>query len=148
MPVKGVDPGRVPERMRAIFLHNPFAEHFDLEVISAEHGRAVLRFPFRGELAQYQGTLQGGIIVAYADAAMAVATASVIPEGSDFVTTDLTVQYVRSVTSGFATARGVVEHAGRTLVRARATVENDDGQIAAYCTCTCMIVDPRRPAGR
>ena len=134
--------------MRAIFLDNPFAEHFDLEVVSAERGKAVLRFPFRRELAQYQGALQGGIVVAYADAAMAVATATVIPEGRDFVTTDLTVQYVRPVTSGFAIARATVEHAGKTLVRARATVETDAGQIAAYCTSTCMIVDPRKPGAR
>ena len=145
MPIKGVDPELVPERFRAIFLRNPFADHFDMEVVSLEHGRAVLRFPFRPELAQYQGTLQGGIVVAYADAAMAVATVSVLPDGRDFVTTDLTVQYLRSLTGGHALARGFVEHAGKTLVRARATVENDDGRTAALCTCTCMVVDPRLP---
>ena len=147
MPIRGVDPASVPDRFRAIFLHNPFADHFDLEVVSVEPGRAVLRFPFRGELAQYQGTLQGGIVVAFADAAMAVATASVIPEGRDFVTTDLTAQYVRSIIGGMIEATGIVEHAGKTLVRARATVRNESGDPAAFCTSTCMVVDSRRRSG-
>ncbi len=148
MPIRGIDPAAVSERFRAILLENPFVDHFDMEVVSIERGSAVLRFPFRHELAQYQGALQGGIVVAFGDAAMAVATVSVLPDGRDFVTTDLTVQYVRSLTRGHATARGVVEHAGKSLVRARAVVENHEGKPAAYCTCTCMVVDPRRAKHR
>ena len=146
MPIKGVDPSRVPERFRAMFLHNPFADHFDLEVVSNERGRAVLRFPFKREFTQYQGAVQGGVVVAYADAAMAIAIASMIPEGRDFVTTDLTVQYVRPITEGTATARGSVEHMGKTLIRGRATVENESGFVVAYCTATFMIVNPRGAA--
>jgi acyl-CoA thioesterase len=129
-----------------MFLHNPFAEHFDLEVVSSEHGRAVLRFPFKREFTQYQGALQGGVVVAFADASMAIAIASMIPEGRDFVTTDLNVQYVRPVTEGTSTARGFVEHMGKTLIRGRATVENESGILVAYCTATFMIVDPRKAA--
>lgn len=104
-----------------------------------------MRFPFRPDLTQYQGALQGGIVVAFADASLAFAVASVIPEGRDFVTTDLTVQYLRPITAGQATAHALVEHAGRTLVRGRATVENEGGQTAALCMSTFMIVDPRTP---
>lgn len=148
MPIKGVDPASVPERYRAMFSHNPFAEHFDLEVVSAEKGHAVLRFPYKREFTQYQGAVQGGVVVAYADAAMAVAMASMIPEGRDFVTTDLSVQYLRPILSGQVIARGTIEHLGKSLARGRATVEMENGAVVAYCLATFMIVDPRGAAAK
>lgn len=143
MPIRGIDPANVPDRYRAILTRNPFAEFFDLEIVALERGRSSLRFPFRPELTQYQGALQGGIVVAYADASLAFAVASIVPEGRDFVTTELTVQYVRPLTSGEAMATATIEHQGRTLVRGRAKVENASGQLIALCMSTFMIVDPR-----
>ena len=143
MPVKGVDPAKVPERYRRIFQHNPFANHFDLEVVTALPGRSVLRFPYKREFTQYQGAVQGGIVLAYADAAMAVAIAGLIAEGRDFVTTDLNVQYVRPVTSGPVIARGEIVHQGNALLRGSAVVEIEGVGVAAYCVGTFMIVAPR-----
>lgn len=143
MTVRGIDPANIPDRYRAILTHNPFFDHFNPEVVTLERGHVVLRFPFRAELTQYQGAVQGGIIVAYADASLAFATASVVPEGRDFVTTELTVQYVRPLTSGAAAATAVIEHAGRTLVRGRAKVEDESGRLIALCMSTFMVVDPR-----
>jgi len=143
MPVRGIDPSNVPERYRRIFQHNPFANQFDLEVVSAAPGRAVLRFPYKHEYTQYQGALQGGIVLAYADAAMAVAIAGLIAEGRDFVTTDLNVQYVRPVTSGPVVARGEIVHQGNALLRGSAEVEIEGVGVAAYCVGTFMIVAPR-----
>jgi len=148
MPIRGVDPAHIPDRFRAMFGANPFADHFDLEVVSAEAGRATLRFPFRREFTQYQGAVQGGVVVAYADAAMAVAIAGLIEEGRDFVTTDLTVQYVKPVTGGTIVVRGEVEHRGKTLIRGRAVVEVEGAGPVAFCTATFMIVDPRGAAAR
>jgi uncharacterized protein (TIGR00369 family) len=148
MPIKGIDPRDVPEHLRAMFLHNPFAEHFDLEVVSSEPGHAVLKFPYKREFTQYQGAVQGGIVVAYADAAMAVAAASMIPQGRDFVTTDLYAQYLRPIVDGHALARGTIDHMGKRLVRGHATVENEGGAVVAYCSATFMIVDPRGAAAR
>lgn len=146
MPIRGVDPASVPERLRTVFFQSPFAEHVDMEVVSVEGGDAVLRFPFKREFTQYQGAVQGGFIVAYADASMAFAVASIIPEGRDFVTTDLNVQYLRSFVAGTVVAHGSVEQAGKSLVRGRATVSNADGSPIAICTATFMIVNPRGAA--
>jgi uncharacterized protein (TIGR00369 family) len=148
MPIRGVDPENVPARFRAMFGENPFADHFDLEVVSAEAGRATLRFPLKREFTQYQGAVQGGVLVAYADAAMAVAIGGIIEEGRDFVTTDLTVQFVRPVTSGPIVARGHVVHKGKSLIRGTAVVEAEGSGAAAYCTATFMIVDPRGAAAK
>ncbi len=50
---------------------------------------------------------------------------------------------MRSLTAGEATATAVIEHAGRTLVRGRAKVENESGRLIALCMSTFMVVDPR-----
>jgi acyl-CoA thioesterase len=146
MPIKGVDPKTLPERFRPMFESNPFADHFDLEVVSLSPGEAVLRFPYRKEFTQYQGSVQGGIVVSYADAAMAVAIAPLIEEGRDFVTTDLSVQFVRAGTAGPFLARATVEHQGKTLLRGRASVEIENIGFVAYCMATFMVVSPRRPS--
>jgi len=145
VPIKGIDPARVPPRLRPMFSHNPFADHFDLEVLSVERGESRLRFPYKKQFTQYQGSVQGGVIVAYADASMAIAIASLIEEGKDFVTTDLNVQFQRAATSGPIVAHGRVLHQGNTLIRAVATVELESGGTLAYCSATFMIVSPRRP---
>jgi uncharacterized protein (TIGR00369 family) len=148
LPIKGVDPRGLPERFALMFTHNPFADHFDLEVLSVQPGKCRLRFPFKREFTQYQGSVQGGIIVAYADAAMAVAMAGLVADDRDFVTTDLSVQFVKAPTSGPFIASGEVVHQGNTLLRGSATVEIEGTGPVAHCRATFMIVSPRGHAKR
>lgn len=143
MPARGVDPNKIPERFRRIFLENPIVDHFDLEVVELGRGSAVLRFPYKKEFTQYLGAVQGGVIAAYADAAIAVAMLSVVPEGRDSVTTDLHMQYLRPIMSGSIVARAEVVHRGATLLLGTATVENEEGKICARCSATYMVVSPR-----
>lgn len=143
MPARGIDPNDVPERFRRIFLENPIVDHFDLEVVRLGEGSAVLRFPYKKEFTQYLGAVQGGVVAAYADAAIAVAMLSVTPEGRDSVTTDLHVQYLRPIMSGSIVARGEVVHKGATLMLGTATVEDEKGRICARCDATYMVVRPR-----
>ena len=148
MPLTGVDPKDFPEAYRRMFTDNPIVESFGLEVINHAPGAAVLRFPYKKAFTQYQGAVQGGLIAAYADAAIAVATLPLVPDGRDMVTTDLHVQYLRAVTSGPILARAEVVHRGNTLLLGVATVELEDGTVCARCTATYMIVGPRGPATR
>jgi uncharacterized protein (TIGR00369 family) len=143
MPARGIDSKDIPERFRRILTENPIVDHFDLEVVSYEEGSSVLRFPYKKMFTQYQGAVQGGIIAAYADAAIAVAMLTVIPEGRDMVTTDLHVQYLRPVLSGPIVARADVVHRGNLLLLGTATVEDQTGAICARCTATYMVVSPR-----
>ena len=143
MPAKGVDPKAVPERFRRLYTENPFVDHMDLEVVSQGRGSAVLRFPYKKEFTQYQGAVQGGVVAAYADAAVAVAVTSLLPEGRDMVTTDLHIHFLKPVTSGPIIARAHVVHEGRTLLLGAATVELEDGTVCARVTATYMIVSPR-----
>lgn len=143
MPVRGFDPKEIPERFRRILTENPIFDHTDLEVVSHGRGVSVLRFPYKKQFTQYQGAVQGGVVAAYADAAIAFAVVSLLPEGRDMVTTELHIYFVRPVTSGPIVARAQIVHEGKTLLLGTATVETEDGTICARVTATYMIVSPR-----
>jgi len=143
VPVRGVDLATIPERFRRLFTDNPIVDSTEMEVVSYGDGESVLRFPYKKEFSQYQGTVQGGIQAAYADAAMAVAVTSLMPEGADVVTTDLHIRFLRTITSGPIIARALITHRGKTLMVGEATVEREDGTVCARVTATNMIVRPR-----
>jgi acyl-CoA thioesterase len=147
MPIKGVRAEDVPARFRPMFEANPWADHFDLEIVEMRPGASLLRFPYEKRYTQYQGALQGGIVTAYADAAIAVAMTGLVPEGRDLVTTDLHVQFMRPVTAGPILARAEVTHAGETLLLGAATVEIEGGAVCARCAATYMLIG-QRPPGR
>lgn len=134
----------ITEGLRRMFGRNPIVQRFGLEVVSVEPGAAVLRFPYREEFTQYQGVVQGGVIAAYADAAIAVATAALVPDERDFVTTDLHIWFLRPLTSGPILVRADVVHRGNTLALGTAIVEVEGGETCARATATNMFVSPRK----
>ena len=143
MPVKGIEPRDVPERFRPLFLENPWVDSSGMEVLSYGDGKATLRFPFDQRLTQYQGVTQGGVLSSYADAAIMTAVISVLPEGADTTTTDLSIAFVRPAKAGPLLAKAEVVERGKTLVRSHATVEVEGGAICARCNGTNMILRPR-----
>ncbi|MBV8172655.1 MAG: PaaI family thioesterase [Candidatus Eremiobacteraeota bacterium] len=143
MSARGIDPEKIPEQFRRLLTDNPIVDSTEMEVVSYGDGRSVLRFPYKKEFSQYQGTVQGGIQAAYADAAMAVAVTSLVPAGADVVTTDLHIRFLRTITAGPIVARALITHRGKTLMVGEATVERADGTVCARVTATNMIVRPR-----
>ncbi len=146
VPVTGVDLNDLPERFVPLFRQNPWFDTFDLEVVSYGEGKAELRFSYEERFTQYQGVIQGGVLAGYADAAIAVAVTTLLPEGKDMTTTDLCMQYVRPARSGPFIVKAEVLDRGNTLLRCKATVEIEGGGVCARCTSTYMIISPR--AGR
>jgi len=142
---KEPNPALSTQGLRRMFVRNPIIERFGLEVVSVEPGAAVLRFPYREEFTQYQGAVQGGVISAYADAAIAVAMATVAPDERDFVTTDLHVWFLRPIKSGPILARARVVNRGNALMLGSAVVEVEGGEVCARAMATNMLVSPRTP---
>jgi len=141
---EGTDPAADTVALRRIFTqNNPIFEAFGLEVVSIKPGAAVLRFPYRAEFTQYQGVVQGGIISAYADTAIAVAMSTVVPDGCDFTTTDLHVWFLRPLRSGPILARAEVVNRGKTLLLGSAVVESEGGEVCARAMATNMLISPR-----
>jgi len=88
----------------------PFEDLLGISIESATAGRAVLNLPFRVKLSQGGGMLHGGALTTLADTAVAMAIKSLLPEGTVFATTELSVQFVAPVQQGLV--RAVAEVTG------------------------------------
>ena len=78
----------------------PFEEYLGIHIEEASAGRAVLSMPFLVKLAQGKGLLHGGAVTSLADTAVAMAIKTVLPEGSHFATTELSLAFHAPVRSG------------------------------------------------
>lgn len=146
MNAEQLDATRVPAHLQAMFSANPFAATFGLEVVSFGAGRCELRFPFRTEFTQHRGGLQGGIITVYADAAMAIAVMTTLPENMSLVTTDLHMQFVRPITAGPIIARGEIVNRTETLLVTAATVEVPQAGLCARGSATFVLLPNKQAA--
>jgi uncharacterized protein (TIGR00369 family) len=88
------------------------------------------------------GTMHGGIVATLVDTAMGCAVSSMLPADASFTTLELSTNFVRPITraTGRVHAEGIVVHDGRHIMTAEARVHDDDGNLYAHATSTCMIL--------
>ncbi len=123
MPSEGPPPFELPGWIACA----PFVEYLGMTIEEASEGRAVLKMPFLVKLAQGKGLLHGGAVTALADTAVAIAIKSVLPEGTHFVTVELTLKFHAPIKSGTVRAvAGVTEREDRTI-KGMAEVFDEDG---------------------
>jgi uncharacterized protein (TIGR00369 family) len=88
----------------------------------------------------YQGSVHGGILATFADAASATALwDSFDRETSIPVTTDMHIRYYRQPHSGPLTAEVHVVHEGRRLLSTECVVSDGEGRVLARTTGTFAI---------
>ncbi len=85
-----------------------------------------------------EGSIHGGILATFADAAAAVAIDN--NPGEVPVTTDLHVRYYRQPRSGPLTAEARLVHRGRRLLSTECVVTDPEQRVLARTTATYMIV--------
>lgn len=124
------------ERMRSILKTVPFAQLLGLEIVGASRGTATLRMTIRNELTQNYGLLHGGAMASLIDTATAFAIVSQLTSPERFTTVDLTVNYLRPITSGVATCEARIIRSGKRLLTLSAEVHDDAGKLAAIAVST------------
>jgi len=87
----------------------PFEDYLGMKIEESAAGKAVLSMPFLAKLAQGKGLMHGGAVTAIADTAVAMAIKSLLPEGTNFVTTELSLKFHAAVHSGGVKAVAVAE---------------------------------------
>jgi uncharacterized protein (TIGR00369 family) len=116
--------------MPAALTSNPLARELGGAVLdlSAERGEAALTFAPPERFAQGAGVLQGGIVTAMLDFAMAFAAhAKLGAEERTFATASLSIHFLRPALPGRYVARGRLVRAGRRLLFAEAVLAPDPG---------------------
>jgi uncharacterized protein (TIGR00369 family) len=117
-------------RVRAAFGKVAYARFLGLEMGETEDGQMSVCLDVRDELKQNHGVVHGGAIASLIDTASAFAILAVLQENEKVTTTDLTIHYLRPVTSGRMVAQGKLVRAGRRRFVVSVAVHND-GRLAA-----------------
>lgn len=107
-----------PEQETAVrdrITNNPFIASMGIQVPTLGLGYAHFIMPFQPGLANSIGLLQGGMIAALADEAVAYALWSLVPEGELISTVELKVNFLAPVRQGPVEAKARIAKRGRTI---------------------------------
>lgn len=121
---------------------NPLAEALQSTLLDVdpEAGRVVLAFEPPGLFVQGTGVLQGGIVSAMLDFAMAFALMSAVAPEQSCATVNLSISFLRPAPRGRYLAYGAVERRGRSLGFTSARLHGaESGLVVASASSTLAI---------
>lgn len=110
---------------------------------SVDPGRIVMRLTPDEYHYNAYSTVHGGVLATMLDTVMSCAILSLLPKGRGNTTIDLTVNFLRplSTATGPVDFDGTVTHTGRTTAVAQARVTDAAGTLYAISTTTCALFD-------
>jgi acyl-CoA thioesterase len=127
-------------RLRDAFAQVHYARLLGFEFVTAERGAATLALEVREELTRMGGILHGGALASLIDTASAFAALSLLEAGAHTVTVDLTIHYLRPVSTGRVEAHARVLRAGRRVVTVAIDATNADDKAVATALTTYLKV--------
>jgi uncharacterized protein (TIGR00369 family) len=128
------------ERIQKALDNLPFAKLIGIELDQIDEGVATLGLEVRNDLMQSNGVVHGGAIASLMDTAAAFAIVSLLPSGERVTTVDLTISYLRPLTTGRARATARVVRAGRRLITVSGEVLDDGGKSVATALTTYIKI--------
>jgi len=114
----------------------PFARLLGIELDEVGKGTATIGLSIRRELTQNHGVVHGGAIASLIDTATAFAIISMLSPVEKVTTVDLTISYLRPLTTGRMAARAKVVRSGQRLFVVSADLFDQDGNLAATALST------------
>jgi uncharacterized protein (TIGR00369 family) len=105
---------------------NPFFCLTGIDMVKAEPGIAILTMPVRPDMHNGVGWLQGGMLVALADEAMALALYPLLEKNEGIATIAESTSFIRGVRKGVILAEARVIRKGRRVAFMEAEVRADD----------------------
>jgi uncharacterized protein (TIGR00369 family) len=108
--------------------------------VNRDSGRVDLSFAPGSLFTQGGGVIQGGIVCAMLDFAMAFAVLARLPAGETAVTVNLNTSYLRAVRQGKLLVTGLVDRLGTAAAFATARLTAQDGLLLATASSTLFVV--------
>jgi uncharacterized protein (TIGR00369 family) len=108
--------------VRASFARQGLMRTIGAELAALGPGRCAVEVPFSERVGQQQGLFHGGVIGAVADTAGGYAALSLLPVGSEVVTLEYKVNFLRPAAGDRLVAEGLVLRAGRSVTVTRVDV--------------------------
>ena len=144
MPIK-IEPlsPELEAAIRARLNANPFIKFVGIQAPQLGKGYARFVLPFKPELANSIGLLQGGMIAALADETVAFALYSLVKEGETITPVEMKINFLGAVKEGEVEAEAHIFKRGRTISLGEAVVRQGDRLIAkAMCTYIHLAAKP------
>lgn len=123
---------------------SPISALMDIDLVSADPGRVVMRG--RPGLQHYNpiGIVHGGFAATLLDASLWSAVQTTLEPGYGNTTIDLKVNYFRPLKAetGEVTCEATIINRGRKIALAEARITDADGRLYAHGVSTLMILEP------
>ncbi|WP_322973928.1 hotdog fold thioesterase [Actinacidiphila oryziradicis] len=120
----------------------PIARLMSFDLISVTAGSAV--FELTPDEYHYNpiGSVHGGVYATLLDSAAGCAVHSLLPAGVRYTSLDLTVKFLRPVTTdtGQLLSTGTVTHLGKRTALTEAKLTDKDGRLLATAISSCLII--------
>jgi len=122
----------------------PIASHINLEMVGVSPG--VVDMAATPDESHYNpiGSVHGGFVATLLDSVCGCAVQSTLPAGVAYTSLDLSVSFLRGITSdtGRVTAQGRVTKPGSRAAFVEADVKDASGRLLATATSTCLVFTP------
>ena len=123
---------------------NPYLDYFEITLEEVREGYARFRMPVLREYMQGAGFLQGGLIVALADEAIAHAAMTVLEPACGITTVELKCNFLAPVRKGELIAEANVFKKGRTLIIGDCLVKDENDRNVIRCTATFLMFSDKK----
>ena len=133
-----------PAEIQAIMHRGvPLAAEWEVEVLAAEAGTALVRLPAKAVLLRPGNTVSGPALMGLADVAMWAALLSTTEGRDDSVTSTMTVNFLRPAGSGAVLAEARVVKRGRRMVFGEILLRAEGSEdVATHITTTWAVIAP------
>lgn len=125
---------------------NPFFGLMGIDVVTYGEGKAVLAMTVRPDMHNGVGWLQGGMLVALADEAMALAIYPLLAENEGIATISESTSFMKGVREGTIRAEGRVIKKGRRVafVEGDVWIDNAEKTLLSHTTAAFAVTTNKK----
>ncbi len=131
--------------VRASFLRQGLMGTLGAWLVDVSPGSVTIEVPHAKKVTQQQGFFHGGVAGAIADTAGGYAALSLMPAGSEVLTVEYKINFIRPAVGPLMRAKGEIIRAGKTLLIGRVDIlcgQADALDVCAIAQATYMRLDP------
>jgi uncharacterized protein (TIGR00369 family) len=131
------------QHVAPIFSGAAFANHLGISLDAVGAGWCETSLTVTPAHLQQHGHVHAGVVTTLADHTCGGAARAAVPPGSDVITIEFKMNFLRPVRGRHLTCRGETLRAGRTIVVSESEVfagEGEDRQLVAKCTSTLAVI--------
>tara|TARA_R110002126_G_scaffold21654_3_gene78071 strand:- start:525 stop:929 length:405 start_codon:yes stop_codon:yes gene_type:complete len=132
------------ETAKKSFYKQGFMNKLGAKLVSIEKGVVIIECELNQTLTQQHGFFHAGVITSIADVASGYAALTTMPKGSDVLTVEFKINFIRAAKTKKIKATSKVIKAGKTLTFCESTVsdsENDTIFATMQATMICLKPD-------